>query len=137
MGVRFRKAVDRRKFGWLREDWERWCDRRDLLDYVIVKGADFTVKLIQKVESAKKHVLAALFDQGEKGMIDDVFRRIEYGDWDLDHLTNYRPELAVWSGKFFTILDKMEDSESSRGGCSLGCQKPVSKLGDTIWLFHL
>ena len=30
-----------------------WEDRKDLLDDVIAKGADFTVKLIQSVERCK------------------------------------------------------------------------------------
>ena len=32
---------------------EEWKDRKDLLDYVIGKGADFTVKFIQNAEDAK------------------------------------------------------------------------------------
>ena len=55
-------------------NWERWERRRDLLDDVIRKGADFTVRFIQNVEYAKGRVLAALFDKGE-GMIDGVLER--------------------------------------------------------------
>ena len=66
----FEEAVDGENFGWLRINWESWKDRKDLLDYVIAKGADVTVGLIQNVESAKGYVLAALFDKGE-GMIDE------------------------------------------------------------------
>ena len=40
VGVGFKEAVDEEDFGWLRENWRRWGDRDDLLDYVIEKGAD-------------------------------------------------------------------------------------------------
>ena len=66
-----RKAVDGEDFGWLNANWGRWKDRKDLLDDVIAKGADVTVRLIQNVRDAKRCVLAALFDKGE-GMIDGV-----------------------------------------------------------------
>ena len=39
-----------RNFGWLNANWESWKDRKDLFDYVITKGADFTVRFIQNVE---------------------------------------------------------------------------------------
>ena len=32
---------------------ERWKERKDLFDYVIAKGADFTVKFIQNVDRCK------------------------------------------------------------------------------------
>ena len=51
-------------FVWLNGNWESWEDRDDLLDDVIAKGADVTVKLIQNVGGAKERALAALFDQG-------------------------------------------------------------------------
>ena len=82
LGVAFKEAVDRGNFEWLRKTVERWKERKDLLDDVIAKGADFTVKLIQNVASARGRVLAALFDKGE-GMIDDVLGRINYDDKDL------------------------------------------------------
>ena len=126
----FWKAVDGGNFEWLRANRERWEDRRDLLDYVIAKGADFTVWLIQNVEDAKERVLAALFDKGE-GMIDGVLGRIKYGDNDLRYLTNFRPELAGSPEKFFRVLDKIEDPESQEVlfvWVSLAC----SELGDTI-----
>ena len=74
---------------------------------MIEKGADFTVKFIQKAADAKECVLAALFDKGE-GMIDGVLERIKYGDWDLDNLTYYRRELAGSPEKFFRVLDKIK-----------------------------
>ena len=40
-------------FEWLKENWERWKDRNDLLDDVIAKGADVTVWFIQNVRRCK------------------------------------------------------------------------------------
>ena len=53
VGAGFKEAVDRRDFGWLKENWESWKERKDLLDYVIAKGADVTVRLIQNVGRCK------------------------------------------------------------------------------------
>ena len=53
VGIRFREAVEGENFEWLRTKWRRLEGRRDLLDYVIAKGADVTVKLIQNVEVCK------------------------------------------------------------------------------------
>ena len=47
LGKKFREAVDGRNFQWLNANWGRWKNRKDLLDYVIAKGADVTVWLIQ------------------------------------------------------------------------------------------
>ena len=108
-------------FEWLKENWGRWKERKDLLDYVIAKGADVTVRFIQNVEDAKERVLAALFDKGE-GMIDGVLGGIKYDDDDLCSLTNYRPELAGSPEKFFRVLDKIKEPEMQemavRGGVS-------------------
>ena len=66
LGKEFREAVDGENFGWLKANWGRWKDRKDLLDDVIGKGADVTVWFIQNVEDAKRRVLAALFDKGRR-----------------------------------------------------------------------
>ena len=118
-GVAFKEAVETGSFEWLDENWRDWWERGDLLDYVIEKGADFTAKLIQKAENAKDCVLAALFDKGE-GMIDDVFGRIKYNDWDLRDLTYYRPELAGSPEKFFRVLDKIKESWSQEWAVQRG-----------------
>ena len=118
-GVEFREAVDGENFEWLRENWRIWKERKDLFDYVIAKGADVTVRLIQNVDSAKRHVLAALFDKGE-GMIDDVLGGIRYDDDDLRDLTGYRHELAGSPEKFFRVLDKIKEPKNARDGCSSG-----------------
>ena len=102
---------------------------------MIAKGADATVRLIQNVGRAKRRVLAALFDKGE-GMIDGVLGRIEYDDDDLCGLTDYRPELAGSPEKFFRVLDKIKDPENQETAVRWGV-KTCSKLGNTIWLFHL
>ena len=121
VGVRFKEAVDKEDFEWLNENFERWERRKDLLDDVIAKGAGVTVWLIQKVESAKRCVLAALFDKGE-GMIDGVLEGIEYEDDDLYNLTSFRPELAGSPEKFFNVLGKIKkpwnQDEAVRGGVS-------------------
>ena len=49
----FREAVDGENFEWLRENWTSWMDRDDLLDYVVAKGADVTVKFIQTADGCK------------------------------------------------------------------------------------
>ena len=94
-----------------------------------------TVRLIQNVGDAKRCVLAALFDKGE-GMIDGVLGRIDYDDYDLWSLTNYRPELAGSPEKFFRVLDKIKDPEMQENAVRVGVII-CSKLGSTIWLFHL
>ena len=119
MGVEFREAVDGENFAWFKENWWSWKDRNDLFDDVIAKGADVTVRLIQNVEEAEEHVLAALFDQGE-GMIDEVLGRIKYNDDDLCCLTDYRPELAGSPEKFFRVLDKIEDPKKQETAVRMG-----------------
>ena len=136
VGIEFREAVDGGNFGWFKANWERWKDRKDLLDDVIAKGADVTVRLIQNAESAKERVLAALFDKGEEGMIDGVLGGIKYDDYDLPYLTNYRPELAGSPEKFFRVLDKIKDRKI-KSGLFVGVSVTCSKLGNTIWLLHL
>ena len=69
-------------------------------------------------------------------MIDEVLGRIEYDDNDLCDLTDYRPELAGSPEKFFRVLDKIEDPGNQEWAVYWGVIT-CSKLGDTIWLFHL
>ena len=114
-GDKFREgAVDGESFGWLRQNYESWRERKDLLDHVIAKGVDVTVKFIQRVENARRRVLAALFDKGDKGMIDGVLEQVRYDDNDVYALTIYRPELAVSHEKFFIFLGRMGELESQR-----------------------
>ena len=129
----FKEAVDREDFEWLKNLWD-WWKRGDLLDDVIAKGADFAVKLIQNV-GVKRGVFAALFDKGE-GMIDGVLGKVKYYDYDLYGLTNYRPELADSPEKFFRILDKIGEPEN-QDILFVWVSRTCSKLGSTIWLFHL
>ena len=134
VGVGFKEAVDGENFGWLKANSRSWKERRDLLDYVIAKGADVIVRFIQNVEDAKTCVLAALFDEGE-AMIDGVLEGIEYDDGNLCLLTDYRPELAGSHEKFFRVLDKIEDPERQEVAVR-GVSRTCSRLGGTIWLFH-
>ena len=120
LGKEFWKAVDGRNFEWFEANWGRWENRDDLFDDVIAKGADFTVGFIQNVDRAKRCVLAALFDKGEKGMIDGVLERIRYYDDDLAHLTSYRHELAGSPEKFFRVLDRIKGSETQEIAVRLG-----------------
>jgi hypothetical protein len=121
-GKEFREAVDRENFGWLNVHLRDWKDRGDLPDDVIAKGADVTVWFIQRVGKAKRFILAALFDKGEKGMIDDVLKKVEYNDYDLVHLTSYRPELASSPEKFFRVLDKIKDPKIQEIAVSEGVE---------------
>ena len=66
-GAAFKEAVGREGFEWLRENYWSWIFREDLLDDVITKGVDFTVRFIQNVEDAKGRVLAALFEKETRG----------------------------------------------------------------------
>ena len=112
LGNEFRKAVDEKNTGWLEINRWDWEQRKDLFDYVIEKSVDVTVWFIQNVGRRERQcVLAALFDKGE-GMIDDVLGKVEYNDFDLYDLTEYRPELAGSPEKFFKILDRIEDPRS-------------------------
>ena len=120
LGVRFKEAVDGRNFEWLNENWERWKERKDLLDDVIEKGAGVTAWFIQNVGDAKERVFAALFDKGEEGMIDGVLGRVGYDDYDLCDLTNYRHELAGSPEKFFRVLDKIKEPENQEGAVRVG-----------------
>ena len=54
--TRFWKAVDKEDFEWLRKTGVSWRDRRDLLDDVIAKGVDVTVRLIQSVDDLQNGV---------------------------------------------------------------------------------
>ena len=120
VGVAFKEAVDGEDFLWLEANGERWWRRKDLFDYVMAKGADVTVRFIQNARRAKRCALAALFDQGEKGVIDEVLGRINYNDYDLRFLTNYQSELAGSPEKFFRVIDKIIDPESQESAVREG-----------------
>ena len=120
LGMEFWKALDGGNFGWLKENYVSWRDRRDLLDCVIAKGADAAVWLIQNVDTvAKRCVLAALFDKGEE-IIDGVLEGIKCYNDDLRFLTTYRRELAGSPEKFFRVLDKIEDPENQSWAVRMG-----------------
>ena len=118
-GEKFRRAVDERNFVLLDASKGVWTERDDLLDYVIEKGLDVTVWVINNAEGAKEHVLAALFDKRE-GMVDGVLGGIKYDDNDLWGLTKYRKELAGSPAKFFRVLDKIKDPKWQEVAVSRG-----------------
>ena len=45
-------------------------------------------------------------------IVDQVLKKIEYDDYDLMNLTDYRPELAESHDKFFNVIDKIKDPEN-------------------------
>ena len=53
LGKEFWEAVDRGELWVVKENYWGWKDRKDLLDDVIAKGVDFTVRFIQRVEMQK------------------------------------------------------------------------------------
>ena len=122
LGKKFREAIDGGNFGWLRANWRIWRDRQDLFDYVIKRGADFTVRFVQNAEYAEGRIFAALFDKGDKGMIDGVLGEIGYGDHDLYNLTNYRPELAGSPEKFFRVLGRIKKPKNQEMAVDWGVE---------------
>ena len=66
-GKAFREAVDGGNFGWLKANRRSWKERKDLLDYVIAKGADVTVWFIQNVGVLQKSVYLLHSLMREKG----------------------------------------------------------------------
>ena len=133
VGAGFREAVDGNNLEWLRDNRGGWIDRKDLLDYVIARGADITVKFIQKNWNTKERMLAALFVKGKKAVIDGVFERIEYEDDDLRDLLDYRPELAGSPARFFRILEKIKAPWKQRRAIYFGVKSLLAaKKYDSI-----
>ena len=122
LGVVFKEAVDEGNFGWLKENWERWWNRKDLLDYVIRKGADVIIWFIQNPDRAKERALAALFDKGRERIIDDVLSGIKCDDNDLAYLTYYRSGLGGSPEKFFRVLDKIKGPERQENAVHVGVE---------------
>ena len=123
----------------LKETWRRWEKRNDLVDYVIGKGADFTVRLIRAIddERAKRCILAALFDKGSWEMTEDVRWRIDYDDYSLGNLAYYRPELAGSPEKSLQIFSgKIKDTGQIENGLLVGVSGACSKLRSATWLPH-
>ena len=61
---------------------EKWRDRNDLFDHVVMKSVEFIAGFINQVEDAKKHTLAALFIK-RPDEVDHVLKKIKYNDYDL------------------------------------------------------
>ena len=61
--------------------------------------------------SAKRPTLAALFIK-RPDIVDEVLKKIEYDDYDLSVLTDYRPELAESHDNFFKVIDKIKDPKN-------------------------
>jgi hypothetical protein len=109
------KALEQPGFEGIKNDWRKWKDRKDLFDYVVTKSVVFITGFINQVEDAKTRTLAALFIE-RSDEVDQVLEKIEYNDYDLWNLTDYRPELAESHEKFFMVIDlikKPEDQEEA------------------------
>ena len=81
------KALEEDGFESIKRDWEKWKDRNDLFDHVVMKSVEFIVGFINQVENAKRPTLAALFIK-RPDMVDQVLKKIKYNDDDLMHLTD-------------------------------------------------
>ena len=105
------EALEEEGFESIKRDWEKWEDRNDLFDHVVMKGVEFIVGFINQVEDAKRPTLAALFIK-RPDKVDEVLKKIEYNDDDLMDLTDYRPELAESHEGFFKVIDKIKNPEN-------------------------
>ena len=105
------KALEENGFESIKRDWEKWRNRNDLFDYVVMKSVEFITGFINQVEDVKKPTLAALFIK-RSDVVDQVLKKIKYDDDDLMYLTNYRPELAESHDKFFKVIDKIKNPEN-------------------------
>ena len=103
----------------IKRDWEKWEDRKDLFDHVVMKSVEFIVGFINQVEDAKRPTLAALFIK-RPDKVDEVLKKIKYDDDDLRYLTDYRPELAESHDKFFKVIDKIKDPKNQEWAVRYG-----------------
>ena len=108
------KAVEENGFERIKRDWEKWSDRKDLFDHVVMKSVEFIAGFINQVEYAKRPTLAALFIK-RPDEVDQVLRKIKYDDGDLIGLTDHRPELAESHNNFFKAIDKIKNPEVKKG----------------------
>ena len=109
----------------IKRDWEKWRDRKDLFDHVVMKNVEFIIGFINQVEDAKGRTLAALFIK-RPDKVDEVLKKIKYDDDDLRYLTNYRPELAESHENFFKVIDKIKNPKNQEWAVRVG----VSNLFD-------
>jgi len=116
------KALEQPGFGSIKRDfWEKWQDRKDLFDHVVMKSVDFIAGFINQVGSAKRRTLAALFIK-RSDIVDQVLENIEYNDDDLIGLTTCRPELAEPKSheNFFKAIDKIKKPGNQEGAVMIG-----------------
>jgi hypothetical protein len=105
------EAVEKEGFKGLKEDWRKWERRKDLFDYVVMKGVGFIIEFINQVGNAKLDTLAALFIK-RSDVVDEVLKKIDYIDYELMYLTKCRPELVESHDNFFKVIDKIRDPEN-------------------------
>ena len=103
------EALGEDGFEGIKNDWNKWENRKDLFDHVVMKSVEFIAGFINQVGNAKIPTLAALFIK-RSDEVDQVLKKIKYGDYELRHLTDYRPELAEPKShdKFFNVMDKIQ-----------------------------
>ena len=51
------EALEEDGFESIKRDWEKWRNRNDLFDYVVMKSVEFIVGFINQVENAKDPLL--------------------------------------------------------------------------------
>ena len=114
------KAVEEDGFESIKRDLDKWQDRKDLFDYVVMKRVGFIAGFIKQVGNLKEPTLAALFIK-RPDEVDQVLKKIKYDDSDLRNLTRYRSELAESHENFFKVIDKINDPvyQERAVGCSV------------------
>ena len=117
-----------------REIWEKWENRKDLFDHVVMKSVEFIIGFINQVEDAKRPTLAALFLK-RPDMVDEVLKKIKYDDDDLRYLTNYRPELAESHDKFLQSDRQDKEIQKIKNGLLEMVSAICSMLRNMILLF--
>ena len=103
-----------------RDFWEKWINRKDLFDHVVMKSVEFIVGFINQAGGqATKPTLAALF-LNSPDKVDEVLNKIKYNDNDLIQLTSHRPELAESHVNFFKAINKIKNPENQESAVSYG-----------------
>ena len=131
------KALEEPGFESIEDDWIKWRHRKDLFDHVVMKSVEFIARFINQVEDFKEPTLAALFIK-KSDVVDEVLKKIRYGDDDLIGLTNYRPELAESHETFFKVIDKIRNPEYQESAVRIGVISlfDAKKQGSVISLIN-
>src|ERR1700722_7181010 len=92
----------------IKDNWQEYEKDNDFFDKMVTKSVDgkSIILIIKHVKDLKKPMLAALFLKRPE-LVDQVLKKVNYTDYDLRDLTNYRPELAESHECFFKVIDKI------------------------------